>query len=139
MSIGGALDFKYLPEQFLNGVHNGIIDKKLVFDGFGHKDNQDVLDAIDIMEPDEITLKDWLVDEKLDVSLGIENITVPTKVLVGREDFLVPVEKSEEIARRIPDASLTIVNKGFHMIVVAFKQYVKYLVDQIVFETGFAE
>lgn len=95
-----------------------------------------MLDAIDAMEPDEIMLEDWLVDEKLDVSLGVENITVPTKVLAGGEDFLVPVEKAEEMARRIPNASLTVVNNGFHMMVVAFKQYVKYLVDQIVFEVG---
>ena len=88
------------------------------------------------MEPDEVTLKDWLIDEKLDVSAGVEQITVPTKILVGREDFLVPVAKSEEIASKIPDASLTIVNKGYHMIVVAFKQYIKYLVDEIVEETG---
>lgn len=136
VSIGGALNFKYLPQNFLDGVHNGIIDKQLVFDGFGHKDNKDVLEAIDAMEPDEVTLKDWLVDEKLDVSSGVEEINVPTKILVGRDDFLVPIEKSEEIASRIPNASLTIVNKGFHMIVVAFKQYIKYLVDQIVYEIG---
>lgn len=136
LSIGGALDFKYMPEEFLRGIHNGVTDKELLFNGFGHKDNQEVLDAIDAMEPDEIMLEDWLVDEKLDVSLGVENITVPTKVLAGREDFLVPVEKAEEMARRIPNASLTVVNNGFHMMVVAFKQYVKYLVDQIVFEAG---
>lgn len=135
--IGGALDFSYLPKDFVEGVHNGVINKQLVFDGFGHKDNQEVLDAIDAMEPDEVTLKDWIIDEKLDVSEGVEDITVPTKVLVGRDDSLVPVEKSNEIASRIPDASLTVVNKGFHMLVVAYKQYIKYLVDQIVVETGF--
>jgi len=136
--VGGALDFSYLPKDFVDGVHNGVINKELVFAGFGHQDNQEVLDSIAAMEPDKVTLEDWLIDEKLDVSAGVENITVPTKVLVGRDDSLVPVSKSDEIAQRIPDASLVIVNKGFHMAVVAYKQYIKYLVDEIVEETGFS-
>ncbi|KAG4097935.1 alpha/beta hydrolase fold protein [Neocallimastix lanati (nom. inval.)] len=128
---GGALNFDNLPADFLKGVHNGVINKDLVYDGFGHLDHPEVVEAIQAMEPDEVTLKDWLLDEHIDVSDGIEEITVPVKVIVGRDDFLVPVEKSEEIAKRIPNATLIVVNKARHMLIVALKHQIRWLVDEI--------
>ncbi len=41
-------------------------------------------------------------------------ITAPTLVLVGREDILVPVKLSEELAARIPNAELIILEGGGH-------------------------
>ncbi len=134
---GGALDFAYLPEDFKASVHAGVIPKDIVYAGFGHADNQEVLDAIAAMEPDEVTLEDWLIDEVIDVSKGIEDITVPVKVIVGRDDSLVPVIKSEEIASRIPNADLIVVNNALHMLIVAVKEDIRWLVDKIIDETGF--
>jgi pimeloyl-ACP methyl ester carboxylesterase len=42
----------------------------------------------------------------------IQNITVPTMVLVGRDDILTPPKFSEEIAKRIPGSSLNIIEGG---------------------------
>ncbi len=134
---GGALDFSYLPQDFKDSIHSGIIPKGVVYAGFGHADNPEVLKAIDDMEPDEVTLEDWRIDEVIDVSEGIEDITVPVKVIVGRDDSLVPVVKSEEIASRIPNADLIVVNNALHMLVVAVKEDIRWLVDKIIAETEF--
>lgn len=134
---GGALDFSYLPEDFKASVHSGVVPKDVVYAGFGHADNQDVVDAINAMEPDAVTLEDWLIDETIDVSKGIEDITVPVKVVVGRDDSLVPPVKSEEIASRIPNADLLVVHKALHMNVVANKQDLPWLVEKVVDEADF--
>lgn len=133
---GGALDFSYLPEDFKASVHKGIVPKDIVYAGFGHADNQDVVDAINVMEPDPVTIEDWLIDEKIDVSEGIEDIQVPVKVVVGREDSLVPPDKSEEIASRIPNADLIVVHGTLHMNIVARKQDLPWLVAKVIDEAG---
>jgi pimeloyl-ACP methyl ester carboxylesterase len=42
----------------------------------------------------------------------IENISVPTMVLVGKEDILTPPKFSEEIAKRIPGSFLNVIEGG---------------------------
>jgi proline-specific peptidase len=42
------------------------------------------------------------------------NIRVPTWVAVGRHDWITPVEASQEVARGIPDAELTIFENSGH-------------------------
>lgn len=49
---------------------------------------------------------------KFDVKGEIENIRVPTMVLVGRGDILTPPAFSEEIAARIPGAKLNVIGGG---------------------------
>lgn len=134
---GGALDFSYLPDDFKASVHSGVVPKDVVYAGFGHADNPDVVQAIKDMEPDEVTLEDWLIDEVIDVSAGIEDISVPVKVVVGREDSLVPVVKSEEIASRVPTADLLVVHGTLHMNIVARKEDLPWLVEKVVDDAGF--
>lgn len=134
---GGALDFSYLPDDFKASVHSGVVPKDIVYAGFGHADNPDVVAAINAMESDSVTLEDWLIDEVIDVSEGVEDITVPVKVVVGREDSLVPPVKSEEIASRVPNADLIIVHGSLHMNIVARKEDLPWLVGKVVEEAGF--
>jgi pimeloyl-ACP methyl ester carboxylesterase len=49
-----------------------------------------------------------------DTRAQIQQISVPTLVLVGRDDILSPVKYSEEIAAKIPRAQLTILEPGGH-------------------------
>ncbi len=44
----------------------------------------------------------------------IGQITAPTLVLVGKEDILLPVKLSEELAAGIPNAELVILEGGGH-------------------------
>ena len=47
--------------------------------------------------------------------LDLESIAVPTHVVVGDEDTLTPPAMSREIARRIPEARLTIIEGAGHL------------------------
>ena len=49
-----------------------------------------------------------------DTRAQIHQISVPTLVMVGRDDILMPVKCSEEIAAKIPQAKLTILEPGAH-------------------------
>jgi 3-oxoadipate enol-lactonase len=51
---------------------------------------------------------------KHDTRSQISQISVPTLVLIGREDILVPVKFSEELAAKIPKAELVILERGGH-------------------------
>jgi 3-oxoadipate enol-lactonase len=49
-----------------------------------------------------------------DTRRRINQITAPTLVLVGREDILLPVEMSEELAAGIPNSELAVLEGGGH-------------------------
>jgi pimeloyl-ACP methyl ester carboxylesterase len=44
----------------------------------------------------------------------LNQITAPTLVLVGKEDILLPVKLSEELAAGIPKAKLVVLERGAH-------------------------
>ena len=50
-----------------------------------------------------------------DVSEAIRAIRVPTLVITGAQDILVPVENSRRIAERIPGARLSLIEGGAHI------------------------
>jgi pimeloyl-ACP methyl ester carboxylesterase len=52
---------------------------------------------------------------KYDVSEAIRSIRVPTLVITGAQDILVPVENSRRIAERIPGARLALIDGGAHI------------------------
>jgi len=49
-----------------------------------------------------------------DTRARLKQITAPTLVLVGREDILLPVRQSEELAALIPGAKLIVLEEGAH-------------------------
>jgi proline iminopeptidase len=53
-------------------------------------------------------LKGWTVMDRLG------EIKVPTLVMAGREDFIYPPEHQEELAARIPNARLVIIDRAGH-------------------------
>jgi 3-oxoadipate enol-lactonase len=52
---------------------------------------------------------------KYDVAEAIRSIRVPTLVITGAQDILVPVENSRRIAERIPGARLALIEGGAHI------------------------
>jgi proline iminopeptidase len=53
-------------------------------------------------------LKGWTVMDRLD------EITVPTLVMAGRDDFVFPPEHQQELASGIPNARLKIIERAGH-------------------------
>jgi 3-oxoadipate enol-lactonase len=52
---------------------------------------------------------------RIDVEEQLGAISVPTLVLIGEEDFKTPINLSQTIAGKIPNAKLHIVSKGRHL------------------------
>ncbi len=59
-----------------------------------------------------------------DTTSRLEDIRCPTLVLVGREDVLLPVTFSEQLARGIPGAELVVLDKAAHGLLVEAPQEV---------------
>ncbi len=52
---------------------------------------------------------------RLDTTESLENISLPTLVLVGKKDALTPPKLMKELAHKIPGAKLVVVPKSGHM------------------------
>jgi 3-oxoadipate enol-lactonase len=53
--------------------------------------------------------------DRPDASLSLTTVNVPAVVIVGEEDAITPVVVAQELARRLPDARLSIVPRAGHM------------------------
>jgi 3-oxoadipate enol-lactonase len=52
----------------------------------------------------------------------ISQISVPTLVLIGRNEIFIPIEYSEELAAKIPNAELVVLERGGHNSWIEFPQ-----------------
>jgi pimeloyl-ACP methyl ester carboxylesterase len=57
---------------------------------------------------------DFAACDKFDVIEDLEKITLPTLIIVGKDDILTPVKYSEFLSQKIKDSRLTILDKGGH-------------------------
>lgn len=132
----GALKFRNLDPAFFDNIHKGIIDRQYVLNGFGHLDNEDVKSAIVNLEAKEVALKDWAIDETIDLSAEADQIEVPIELLVGEKDEFAPRSYAEEIVSKVPSAEITEIENGKHMVVVAKKQILAELVKKLINRCG---
>jgi pimeloyl-ACP methyl ester carboxylesterase len=56
--------------------------------------------------------------DRADSTALLETISVPTLVVAGREDQLIPVDHARAMARRIPDAQFTLIAGAGHLVPV---------------------
>jgi pimeloyl-ACP methyl ester carboxylesterase/acyl-CoA thioesterase FadM len=56
--------------------------------------------------------------DRADSTTLLESITVPTLVVAGREDQLIPVDHARAMAKRIPDAQFTLIAGAGHLVPV---------------------
>jgi pimeloyl-ACP methyl ester carboxylesterase len=56
--------------------------------------------------------------DRADSTTLLESITVPTLVIAGREDQLIPVDHARAMAQRIPDAQFTLIAGAGHLVPV---------------------
>ena len=61
---------------------------------------------------------DFQACDRFDVTGRVDEITVPTLVVVGSEDRLTPVKYSRFLAERIPGADLVVVDGAGHMVML---------------------
>lgn len=63
----------------------------------------------------EVIVKDFAACASFDVRDALGKLAVPTLVIGGADDLLVPPARSQELARLIPGASFTLVDRSGHL------------------------
>ncbi len=66
----------------------------------------------------EVMLGDWQACDRFDIMGQLEQITVPTLILVGSQDQMTPVKYGRYLAEHIPDADLTLIEGAGHMMML---------------------
>ena len=61
---------------------------------------------------------DWLACQNFDIEKDLSELRVPTWIAAGKEDRLVPYYQTEQLARSIPDARMTLIPNAGHMVIV---------------------
>ena len=78
--------------------------------------------------------------DAFDATEGLSRVTVPTLILCGAEDRMTPPKLSEYLQANIPGATLEIVPRAGHMLMLEQPEYVAGLLerflDSIPFEPG---
>jgi pimeloyl-ACP methyl ester carboxylesterase len=65
-----------------------------------------------------VLLNDLLCCDKFNVMEQVQNIRVPTLIIVGTEDVMTPVKFAQYLANKIPDAKLVVINGATHAVVM---------------------
>jgi pimeloyl-ACP methyl ester carboxylesterase len=63
-----------------------------------------------------VALNDFLCCDKFDVMEQVQNIKVPTLIIVGTEDIMTPVKFAQYLANKIFGSKLVIFNGGTHYV-----------------------
>ena len=74
--------------------------------------------------------------DRPDASLSLTTVNVPAVVIVGEEDAITPVVVAQELARRLPDARLSIVPRAGHMAPMEAPEAVNAALLDLVRRTG---
>ncbi|WP_275372651.1 alpha/beta fold hydrolase [Clostridium tertium] len=129
MTLSSGATFHKLDKDFLAKIHEGKVDKKFLLKESGSILNLDVLKSLTKMESDTISIKDFYVDEELDIRECLKDIDVKTHVITGANDKVGLPEYSELIAKEVKVSRLTLVPGYKHMLFLAKKrliaQYIK--------------
>lgn len=137
--LNGAVRFDQIDAAFYKKIHDRVLDLPYVLDGCGHADHPKVKKAIDAMEPEAVTLKDWCIDEKIDVSGALSNITVPVEILAGEADPFAPVAAAQTICDGIRRSHIITIPGGRHLSFLTDDDKLTECVDRVLIKAGKAQ
>lgn len=134
---GGAFDFNQLPDAFRDALREGRLDTSLAY---GKMSAEDEL-AFDTVgsdpETERVQLQDWIANSHLDFGTPqgrarLAQLDIPVVLVSGRHDYIVPWQKSDELAQAIPEAEHIIVNDIGHMLPMMWPERVRAVVDSLI-------
>ncbi len=122
-----------LDKEVMKKVHNGIIDIEYLMEASGNTDNEDVINALKTMEPNGVTIADFLIDEYINIESCLDKIKVPTMIIGGEDEILAIPEYSEKLHESIKKSEMVMI-PGRHMSCLARKNSVKEIVCEFIDE-----
>ena len=78
---------------------------------------QSTIDAMKVVNPN-VAINDFQACDNFDVMREVENIQIPTAIIVGEQDQLTPVKYAEFLRSSIPNSELTIIPESGHFVMV---------------------
>lgn len=134
--VGGALDFGHMPPAFIDALRHDRLDTSLAYGTVGPEDEYAFAHVGPDPETEAVQLQDWKADAGLDFGgpeglAALGRVRVPVALVSGREDHIVPWEKSDEIARAIPGAEHVILNGIGHMVPLMWPERIRHVVDGV--------
>lgn len=137
--LNGAARFNHIDPAFYQKIHEGVLDLPYVLAGCGHENHPKVKKAMAAMELDAIAIKDWLIDEKIDVRGALAKIDVPVEILVGEDDPFAPVSDAKMICDSVKDGHILTVAHGKHMSFLTDDAKLTACVDRVLIKAGKAQ
>lgn len=113
--LSSGATFPSTKEEFKNvlaKMKKGKVDKLAIIKSGMPIWNLNILKALPNLEKNDVTIKDFLIDEVLDIREDVEKVKCPVELMVGSLDYLAKPEYSMEIHEKLPNSNLTVV-KGY--------------------------
>lgn len=133
VTLNSSASWYDLDKEFMKKVHNGIIDLEYLMEASGDTDNEDVINALKTMEPNGVTIVDFLIDEYINIESCLDKINVPTLIIGGEDEILAIPEYSKRLNERIKNSEMVML-PGRHMSCLARKDSVKEIVCKFIDE-----
>lgn len=130
--ISSGASFPKLDKEFMNKIHSEIIDMDSLLYCFGHMDDPAVQEAVNKMGPKEVLIKDFIIDEYINVEKCLKDIKVPITIVTGGDEILTLIEYSELIHNKVANSKLVIIPKTKHMLPVVRREEVAKLIKELV-------
>lgn len=116
--LNGAAKYD-IDETFMGKIRNGIVDLETLMAVCGSLDKPDVANALGTFDPEEVMIKDFIIDDELDIDEDLKNINVPTLIMTGGNEVLVPISTAHNIVDKVRETELIVVPNTMHMMPLA--------------------
>lgn len=117
--LSSGATFPSTKEEFkdvLAKMKKGKVDKLAIIKSGMPIWNLNIIRALPNLEKNPVTIKDFLIDEVLDITEDVSKVTCPVELMVGSLDYLAKPEYSEKIHKILPNNSnVTVVNGYRHL------------------------
>ncbi|MGN0145462.1 MAG: alpha/beta fold hydrolase [Clostridium sp.] len=130
--ISCGASYPKLNKDFMKGVHEGNPDPDYVFKAAGGSEDVVKKAMLAFDSRLDVLLKDFLIDEVVNVEERLEQIKVPTQIFAGDEEILALVEYSEFIHKKIKNSKLIIYPGQKHLLFLNAKDKTVEIINELV-------
>lgn len=122
--ISSTANFYKLDKTFMEKIHAGIIDMNYLIECTGNPTDPLAIEAISYIGPPKTIIKDFLIDEMVNVEDCLKDINVPTIIITGEDEILTLVEYSEYLNKHIKGSELIIFPNERHMLPITQREQI---------------
>lgn len=130
--ISSSANFFKMDKNFLKKIHDGIVDMNYLIECAGSTTDPVAIKTLNYIGPENIIIKDFLIDEIINVESCLKNINVPTTIMTGSDEILALVEYSEYMHENIENSNLIIFPNERHMLPVTQREKIGRIIKDLI-------